>query len=73
MDDLVERSRYINAHVEAWEAAVPVAFSPNGRHLLSGSMDRTVKLWDAQTREEVPLLGCDRFNLRLRGRTRNRR
>jgi WD40 repeat protein len=26
-------------------------------------MDRTVKLWDAQTGEELPLPGCDRFEI----------
>jgi WD40 repeat protein len=26
-----------------------VAFSPNGLRVLSGSLDRTIKLWDAET------------------------
>ena len=30
-----------------------VAYSPDGRHIVSGSGDRTVKIWDAQGGEEV--------------------
>ena len=36
-----------------------VAFSPDGRHIVSGSSDRTIQLWDAQTGGQVgnPLQG----------------
>ncbi len=30
-----------------------VAYSPDGKHIVSGSRDRTVKIWDAQSGEEV--------------------
>src|SRR5260370_1025656 len=30
-----------------------VAFSPDGRYLLSGGSDRLIKLWDVQTRSEI--------------------
>jgi WD40 repeat protein len=33
-----------------------VAYSPDGKHIVSGSYDNTVKVWDAQTRKEVNVL-----------------
>ena len=30
-----------------------VAYSPDGKHLVSGSRDNTVKVWDSQTGKEV--------------------
>ena len=38
-----------------------VAYSPDGKHVVSGSFDNTVGVWDAQTGKEVSavfLLGC---------------
>jgi len=38
-----------------------VGFSPDGRHIVSGSGDKTVRVWDAQTGQSVmdPLKGHD--------------
>ncbi|EDQ98653.1 uncharacterized protein LACBIDRAFT_298368 [Laccaria bicolor S238N-H82] len=40
-----------------------VAFSPDGRHIVSGSDDKTVRVWDAQTGQSVmdPLKGHDDY------------
>jgi WD40 repeat protein len=35
------------------KAVVSAAFSPDGRHILSGSDDRTMRLWDAVTGKQV--------------------
>ena len=37
-----------------------VAYSPDGKHIASGSGDRTVKVWDSQTGKEVIVLLCHR-------------
>jgi WD40 repeat protein len=36
-----------------------VAYSPDGRHIISGSHDRTIRIWDAETSDAVgkPLKG----------------
>ena len=40
-----------------------VAFSPDGRHIVSGTHDKTVRVWDAQTGQNVmdPLKGHDNW------------
>jgi WD40 repeat protein len=42
-----------------------VAFSADGRRLASGSLDRTVKLWDAVTGKEERTLPGHRFGVRV--------
>ena len=43
-----------------------VAYSPDGKHIASGSYDETVKVWDAQTRKEVNVLLSSPYRLLLR-------
>ena len=35
------------------DSVYSVAYSPDGKHIVSGSRDSTVKIWDAQSGEEV--------------------
>ena len=37
-----------------------VAYSPDGKHIVSGSEDKTVKVWDAATGKEVRHVFCHR-------------
>ena len=50
-----------NEHVLQGHTAgvLSVAFSPDGRHIVSGSSDKTIRVWDAQTGDQVgnPLQG----------------
>ena len=50
------------------EPVLSVAYSPDGKHIVSGSCDGTVKVWDSQTGKEVSVLLCHRpYRLLLRG------
>ena len=40
----------LHGHADSTES---IAFSPDGKHLLTGSVDRTVKLWDAASGAEL--------------------
>ncbi|GAU43627.1 hypothetical protein TSUD_23960 [Trifolium subterraneum] len=46
-------SAAISAHADS---VLTVAFSPDGKHLASGSGDRTVRFWDINT--QTPLFTC---------------
>ena len=35
------------------DSVLSVSYSPDGKHIVSGSDDKTVKIWDAQSGEEV--------------------
>ena len=37
-----------------------MAYSPDGKHIVSGAADNTVKVWDSQTGKEVRVLLCHR-------------
>ena len=37
-----------------------VAYSPDGKHIVSGSVDETVKIWDSSTGKLVSVLVCHR-------------
>ena len=43
---------------EHWGPVTSVAYSPDGKHIASGSYDETVKVWDAATGEEVSHRVC---------------
>jgi WD40 repeat protein len=39
-----------------------LAFSPDGEHFVTCSMDKTIKLWDARTFELLKVIDKDRFD-----------
>ena len=40
---------------------IRIAFSPDGTRIVSGSLDKLVKIWDAQTGAEVSILARVRW------------
>jgi WD40 repeat protein len=51
-----------------WMGVRSVAYSPDGKHIVSGSCEKTVRIWDSSTGKEVSVLVCHRpIVLLLRG------
>ena len=51
MHDSWPRNHHVlQGHTESVQSVV---FSPDGRHIVSGSSDRTIQVWDAQTGDQV--------------------
>ena len=49
------------------DRVLSVAYSQDGKHIVTGSWDKTVKIWDSTTGEEVSVLVCHRpYRLLLR-------
>ena len=55
-EDWPRNQQVLHGHASA---VLSVAFSPDGRHIVSGSLDKTIQFWDAQTGGQVgnPLQG----------------
>ncbi|EDR00240.1 uncharacterized protein LACBIDRAFT_334343 [Laccaria bicolor S238N-H82] len=58
----VNHAAHLLLLAETWcKALKPIAYSSNGKHIISGSSDKTIKIWDALTGQCVmgPLEGHD--------------
>jgi WD40 repeat protein len=49
----MEQERALRGHSDAVNSAV---YSPDGKHIVSGSGDKTVRIWDAQTGKMVSVV-----------------
>ena len=60
MEHWSKKCFFILADHDEWVTSV--AFSPDGKHIVSGSWDKTVRVWDAHTGQSImdPLKGHDR-------------
>ena len=50
LDNWPKNQQVLQGHTDSVNS---VAFSPDGRHIVSGSYDSTLQVWDAQTGEQV--------------------
>ena len=59
--DLNGYGRRYDNNISTWDGSwiLSVAFSPNGLYIVSGSRDRTVRIWDGKTNRQIadPLIG----------------
>ena len=61
-DDWPTNQHVLQGHTDS---VLSVAFSPDGRHIVSGSRDQTIRVWDAQTGGQVGNPLQDRKSTRL--------
>ena len=52
----VERGQCVHKLTRHLEPVYSVAFSPDGRHIASGSFDKCVHIWNVQVLSLLPLL-----------------